>query len=227
MKKEVAVLVVDDEVKILDIVKSYLEKDGYTALTATSGKQALTLMRQHPVSMLILDLMLPDMTGEEICRTVRESSNLPIIMMTAKTDEESIIGGLALGADDYVTKPFSPRQLMARVSAALRRSSQLPARGTGGNLEVDRENRRVSKNGSAVKLTPSEYRILELLVTTPQKTFSRDEIITAVKTDDYDGFDRTIDSHIKNLRHKIEDDPKAPRFVVTAHGFGYRYGGST
>ena len=226
MKKEVAVLVVDDEVKILDIVKSYLEKDGYTVLTATSGKQALTLMRQRPVSMLILDLMLPDMTGEEICRTVRESSNLPIIMMTAKTDEESIVGGLALGADDYVTKPFSPRQLMARVSAALRRSSQLPARGTRGNLEVDRENRRVSKNGSAVKLTPSEYRILELLVTTPQKTFSRDEIITAVKTDDYDGFDRTIDSHIKNLRHKIEDDPKAPRFVVTAHGFGYRYGGS-
>ncbi|MCL2381776.1 MAG: response regulator transcription factor [Treponema sp.] len=220
------VLVVDDEAKILEIVKTYLQRDGYTAFTAQTGAQAMSVMRDYPVSMLILDLMLPDMTGEEICRAVREQSEMPIIMMTAKTDEESVIGGLRLGADDYVTKPFSPRQLMARVSAALRRSrvGGPPVDTSLRGLHLDEKNRRVSKDGKVVRLTPSEYRILALLMSTPHKIFTRDEIIYAIKPDDYDGFDRTIDTHIKNLRHKIEDDLKSPRYVVTMHGFGYRYG---
>jgi len=231
VKKETAVLVVDDEAKILEIVKSYLEKSGYEALTAQTGAQAMSIFRENRVSLILLDLMLPDMTGEDICRAVRESSNVPIIMMTAKSDEESVIGGLGLGADDYVTKPFSPRQLMARVAAALRRGDANAAAGAGAldlrGLHLDKTNRRVSKNGKLVKLTPSEFKILSLLVSSPKRTFSRDEIIYAVKPDDYDGFDRTIDSHIKNLRHKIEDDPKSPRYVVTAHGFGYKYGGDS
>jgi DNA-binding response OmpR family regulator len=214
-----AVLVVDDEAKILEIVKSYLEKEGYTALGAGTGEAAFEIMRSCRVDMLILDLMLPDISGEEICRRVRESCDIPVIMMTAKSDEESIIGGLGMGADDYVTKPFSPRQLMARVAAALRRSA--PA---GNGLCIDGANRRVSKDGRIVRLTPSEYRILALLMSSPKRIFTRDEIICAVKTDDYGGFDRTIDSHIRNLRQKIEDDPKSPYYVVTAHGFGYRFG---
>jgi DNA-binding response OmpR family regulator len=226
MEKESVVLVVDDEAKILEIVKSYLEKHAYVALTAQTGEQAMAIMREQQVSLLILDLMLPDMAGEEICRKVRESSDIPIIMMTAKSDEESIVGGLGLGADDYVTKPCSPRQLMARVSAALRRSNgnKVGVHVPHG-LHLDKKNRSVSINGKVVRLTPSEYKILLLLVSSPQKIFTRDEIIYAVKMDDYDGFDRTIDSHIKNLRHKIEDDPKSPRYVITMHGFGYRYGG--
>jgi len=245
MKKEATVLVVDDEPKILEVVTSYLENGGYEALAAQTGAQAFSIMEERRVSLILLDLMLPDMAGEDICRKVRESSAVPIIMMTAKSDEESIIGGLGIGADDYVAKPFSPRQLMARVAAALRRSgagdgggahgADGGAHGTGqagaalgrSGLHVDKANRKVSKNGKPVKLTPSEYKILLLLIATPQKTFSRDEIICAVKTDDYDGFDRTIDTHIKNLRQKIEDDPKSPRYVVTAHGFGYKYGGGS
>jgi len=226
MEKGDVVLVVDDEIKILEIVKSYLERDAYVVLTAQTGEQALSILRDQHVSLLILDLMLPGITGEEICRTVRKSSGIPIIMMTAKSDEESIISGFGLGADDYVTKPFSPRQLMARVAAALRRSkgNEAGADGKPHGLHVDKKNRSVSKNGKVVRLTPSEYKILLLLISAPHKTFTRDEIIFAAKTDDYDGFDRTIDSHIKNLRHKIEDDPKSPRYVVTIHGFGYRYG---
>jgi len=217
------VLAVDDEAKILEIVKSYLEREGYVALSAQTGEEALSIMRGRRVSLLLLDLMLPDMTGEEICRRVRESSDVPIIMMTAKCDEESVVGGLGLGADDYVTKPFSPRQLMARVAAALRRAG-----GSGGpvGLRLDEASRSASRNGRAIKLTPSEYGILRLLMSSPGRIFTRDEIICRAKADDFDGFDRTIDSHIKNLRQKVEDDPKSPRHVITAHGFGYRYGGA-
>ncbi|AEF86533.1 two component transcriptional regulator, winged helix family [Treponema primitia ZAS-2] len=235
------VLVVDDEAKILDIVKSYLEKSGYRALTAGTGKEALAALRSNKVSLLLLDLMLPDFSGEELCRKVRSESDMPIIMMTAKVDEESIIRGLRIGADDYVTKPFSPRQLMARVAAALRRADG-PSSGTGPGegrnlqrsfprilsweaLSADTGNRRVTKNGATLPLTPNEYKILILLMSRPQKIFTRDEIIDSIKGDDYDGFDRAIDSHIKNLRQKIEDDPRSPRYILTVYGMGYRFGG--
>ncbi|MDR1250253.1 MAG: response regulator transcription factor [Treponema sp.] len=222
-----SVLVVDDEPKILDIVRSYLEKNGYRALTARNGREALAALRSNTVSLMLLDLMLPDLSGEELCRRVRSESDMPIIMMTAKVDEESIIHGLRIGADDYVTKPFSPRQLMARVAAALRRSRGGPLEGrvfSAGVLTVDTGNRRASKNGAPLNLTPNEYRILALLMSRPHKIFTRDEIIAGVKTDTYDGFDRAIDSHIKNLRQKIEDDTRNPRYILTIYGVGYRFG---
>jgi DNA-binding response OmpR family regulator len=222
------VLVVDDEEKILDIVASYLERSGYRALRARTGREGMTLFRQHPVSLILLDLMLPDFSGEELCRKVRAGADIPIIMMTAKVDEESIIHGLNIGADDYVTKPFSPRQLMARVQAALRRSGGAPVKNhvlTAGDLLVDTGNRRVSRGDAEVVLTPHEFKILSLLMSRPQKIFTRDEIIAGIKSDDYDGFDRAIDSHIKNLRQKIGDDSKSPRYIHTVYGMGYRFSG--
>jgi DNA-binding response OmpR family regulator len=227
------VLVVDDELKILEIVKSYLERNGYRALTAKNGREALAMLQKDEVSLVLLDLMLPDLPGEELCRRVREESDLPIIMMTAKVEEQDIIRGLNMGADDYVTKPFSPRELMARVSAALRRSAFSGAAKPGAArpvlscdaLRVDTENRRVSLAGADLPLTPNEYRILALLMSRPQKIFTRDEIIESIKTDEYDGFDRTIDSHVKNLRQKIQDDSKSPKYIVTVYGMGYRFGG--
>ncbi|GHU77911.1 DNA-binding response regulator [Spirochaetia bacterium] len=229
------VLVVDDEEKILDIVKSYLEKSGYEALCAGTGREAMALLKSHAVSLILLDLMLPDFTGEELCRKVRSMpppiAAVPIIMMTAKVDEASVIRGLNLGADDYVTKPFSPRQLMARVAAILRRSGVSRETGpqencvlSAGGLTVDQENRRVSRNGEDITLTPNEYKILSLLMSSPRKIFTREEIISAVKSDEYDGFDRAVDSHIKNLRQKIEEDSKSPRYVLTVYGMGYRFG---
>lgn len=223
------ILVVDDEPKILDIVKSYLGRSGYRALTAGTGKEALAALENNTVSLMLLDLMLPDLPGEELCRRVRSESDMPIIMMTARVDEESIIHGLSIGADDYVTKPFSPRQLMARVEAVLRRASSGTVSGAATlsweALSADTGNRRVTKNGAPLTLTPNEYKILVLLMSRPQKIFTRDEIIDRIKGDDYDGFDRAIDSHIKNLRQKIEDDPKSPRYILTVYGMGYRFGG--
>jgi DNA-binding response OmpR family regulator len=222
------VLVVDDEVKILEVVKSYLQRDGYRALTAENGRNALVLLEENEVSLLLLDLMLPDLSGEEICKRVRSYSDMPIIMMTAKVEEENIIHGLNLGADDYVTKPFSPRQLMARVAAVLRRSAP-ESENSGqvfnyGNLTVDTENRRVSKNNVSITLTANEYKILSLLASRPQKIFTRDEMLSALSADG-DSFDRTIDVHVKNLRQKIEDDPKTPQYIITVYGMGYRFGG--
>jgi DNA-binding response OmpR family regulator len=232
MRSKQPVLVVDDEVKILRLVKSYLEINGYTALCAGSGREGMALFEKsrdsrEPVSLILLDLMLPDFSGEEFCKKVRQASDVPIIMITAKVDEESIVRGLNIGADDYICKPFSPRQLMARVAAALRRSG-------GGkepehilvcrDLRVDTEKRLLSRNGEAVALTRDEYNILALLMSRREKIFTRDEILEAVKGDDYEGFDRSVDSHIKRLRAKIGDDPRAPRYILTVYGMGYRMG---
>lgn len=226
MAKPRTVLVVDDEEKILEVVTSYLEKSGYRALAAKTGKEAKELLQKEGVSLVLLDLMLPDCTGEQLCKEIRQNSTIPILMMTAKVEEESIIYGLSIGADDYITKPFSPRQLVARVSAALRRSGKEKSQVfEWGGLRVDSECRTVSKQGTPVALTPNEYEILVLLISHPQKTFTRDEIITGALGDEYDGMDRTVDSHIKNMRQKLEDDPKAPQYIVTVYGMGYRFGG--
>jgi DNA-binding response OmpR family regulator len=222
---EKLILAVDDEAKILEIVKSYLEMNGYRCLCAGTGKEALALFEKNPVDLILLDLMLPDIPGGEICRRVREVSDIPIIMVTAKIDEEDIIRGLNMGAEDYVTKPFSPRQLAARVTAALRRGGRAAAAGkciTAGGLRLDTEERRVSRNGEALSLTKDEYSILELLMSRPAKIFTRDEIIESIKGENYDGFDRSIDTHIKNLRQKLGDDPRAPRYILTVYGMGYR-----
>ncbi len=222
------ILVVDDEPKILAMVSSYLQSSGYRVLTAATGNQALHLLAAEPVALMILDLMLPDVSGEEVCRITRQRSNLPIIMMTAKVAEENVLYGFGLGADDYVIKPFSPRQLVARVAAALRRAGDDGMKGrvlTWGELTLDMACRQLTKGGQAVPLTPHEYKILALLMARPQRVFTREEIIAHVMSDAFDGFDRTIDSHIKNLRQKIEDKPKSPQYVRTVYGMGYRFGG--
>jgi DNA-binding response OmpR family regulator len=226
MKEKPAVLAVDDEPKILSLVKSYLEMNGCAALCAKNGAEGMALFEGREVSLILLDLMLPDFSGEEFCKKVRRVSDVPIIMITAKVDEESVIRGLNIGADDYVTKPFSPRQLMARVQAALRRGRKDTGGGFFfyGDLALDTNKRSVSRNGEPLALTHDEYSILALLMSRQEKIFTRDEILDAVKGDDFDGFDRSVDSHIKRLRAKIGDDPKSPRYILTVYGMGYRIG---
>jgi DNA-binding response OmpR family regulator len=228
MDGEPLILVVDDEEKILEVLSSYLKINGYRPLCAKNGREAMELFLKNPVALALLDLMLPDLSGEELCRKIRSVSDIPIIMITAKVDEESVIRGLNLGADDYVCKPFSPRQLMARVQAALRRKTGTGAAGKRlihGGLAVDLENRRVSRDGAGISLTPNEYKILVTLMSRPAKIFTRDEIIEQIRGEDYDGFDRTVDTHVKNLRQKIGDDPKSPVFIQTVYGMGYRFAG--
>jgi DNA-binding response OmpR family regulator len=234
MGTEAIILVVDDEPKIQKVLCVYLEGNGYRALTAGNGKEALRLLEQNPVSLILLDLMLPDIPGEEVCRRIRAISNVPIIMLTAKIEEEYIIQGLSIGADDYVTKPFKPKQLLARIAAVLRRTGITETYThekagkcySSNNLIVDIENRTVTKQGKPLVLTPNEFKILSLLISRPEKIFTRDEIIYAVKDDSFDGFDRNIDVHIFNLRKKIEDEPKTPQYITTIHGIGYRFGGN-
>jgi DNA-binding response OmpR family regulator len=227
MKDKQAILVVDDEVKILELVKAYLEMEGFPVLCAKSGREGLAFFESRPVSLILLDLMLPDFSGEELCKKIRQVSDVPIIMITARVEEENIIQGLKIGADDYVTKPFSPRQLVARVHAALRRSGGKKGTETAlscGALSVDTEKRIVYRDGEVLNLTRDEYRILVLLMSRQAKIFTREEILEAVKGSDYDGFDRSVDTHIKKLRAKIEDDPKTPEYIITVYGMGYRLG---
>ncbi len=225
------ILVVDDEQKIVEVVKSYLNHSGYDVLEAYNGKQAIDIFEKVKPSLVILDLMLPDMTGEDICRQIRKLSRVPIIMLTAKVEEEDILKGLDIGADDYITKPFSPRQLVARVNAILRRVSDEPILLTntiafnGNDLVIDNLSYEVKKNDNSVNLTPNEYKILITMTKYPKKTFTREELISMALGEDFDGYDRTVDTHIKNLRQKIETDPKNPKYILTVHGVGYRFGG--
>ncbi len=222
------ILVVDDEQKIVDVVKSYLEHSGYEVYTAYNGRQAMELFESVDPALIVLDLMLPDISGEEICRNVRSQSKVPIIMLTAKVEEEDILKGLNMGADDYVIKPFSPRQLVARITAVLRRTSGDPAAFSDtvifneGDIIIDNLKHEVRKKGNVVNLTPNEYKILLTMVKYPNKTFTREELIVMALGDDFEGFDRTVDTHIKNLRQKIEDDSRYPKYLITVHGVGYR-----
>jgi DNA-binding response OmpR family regulator len=223
------ILVVDDERKIRDLVRSYLEREGYSVLVADTGQRALEVLeRAHP-ELVVLDLMLPDLSGEEIARTVRAHSDVPIIMLTAKASEEDRVAGLRLGADDYLVKPFSPRELVARVEAVLRRSGggngvSRVLSFAGGGLVIDRDAREVSVAGAPVELTRSEFDLLHALGLHPGRVFSRFELITKVQGYDYEGYERTIDAHVKNLRRKLGEDPKHPKFVVTVTGVGYKFG---
>ena len=225
------ILVVDDEIKIVDVVKSYLEREGYLVSFAYNGKDAIEVFEKFNPNLAILDLMLPDMTGEDICRAIRKKSRIPIIMLTAKVDEDSVLNGFNIGADDYVTKPFSTKQLMARVSALLRRTgddSELLANVFSffnDDLIVDTSKYEVKKKGANVNLTPSEYKILIALINYNNKVYTRDELMNITLGDDYDGLDRVVDTHIKNLRQKIETSPKEPKYIITVHGVGYKFGG--
>jgi len=224
------ILIVDDEVKIVEVVKSYLENSGYRAECAYNGAQALQLFDTCAPVLVILDLMLPDMSGEDVCRVIRKKSKTPVIMLTAKVEEENIIGGFTLGADDYITKPFSPRQLMARIEAVLRRIPGDTSAPSGdfsyndGELVIDDLRHEVRKRGVTVLLTPNEYKILLTLAKYPARAFSRDELIAFALGDEFNGFDRVIDTHIKNIRQKLGDDSKSPEYIITVHGTGYRFG---
>ena len=232
MMQKKTILVVDDEVKITEVLKSYLEAAGYTVLSAHNGTGALRFFEKYSPALIVLDLMLPDISGEDICRNIRRKSNVPIIMLTAKVDDSDVISGLGIGADDYLTKPFSPKQLVARIEAVLRRTSAEPGGPASafsfndGSLLIDSLSHQVQKNGQIVPLTPNEYNLLLTMAKYPSKAFTREELIRLALGDDYDGFDRVIDTHIKNIRQKLGDDSRTPHYILTLHGTGYRFGGT-
>lgn len=230
MAENNTILVVDDEEKIARVLGSYLEREGFKVALAYDGLEALRLFDALSPALVLLDLMLPGMPGEEVCRAIRARSRASVIMLTAKTGEEDILRGLGIGADDYVTKPFSPRQVVARVHAVLRRaeggaplSDELSF--NAGELAIDTRSRIVRSLGAQVALTPSEYSLLVLLASHPERTFTRDALIRLALPDDFDGYDRVIDTHMKNLRRKIEPDANRPRYILTVYGVGYRFGG--
>jgi DNA-binding response OmpR family regulator len=225
------VLVVEDERKLRDLVRSYLERSGFTVLTTDSGAEAITMAMTSAPDLVILDLGLPDVPGETVARELRAASvtgSTPILMLTAKSAEEDRIRGLELGADDYVTKPFSPRELVLRVQAILRRGGPAAAHGVisygGGELIIDEPQRLATVRGTAVALTPTEWGVLVALATVPGRVYSRFELINRVRGYEFEGYERTVDSHVKNLRRKVEDDPGNPRIVQTVLGGGYRLG---
>ena len=223
------VLIVEDDPHTVGLVTLYLRQDGHSVLSAMDGISGLDLFREHNPDLVVLDLMLPRLDGLEVCRTVRAESEAPIIMLTARVEEEDRIAGLEMGADDYVTKPFSPRELAARIRAVLRRTTQDEAARSNsplihGGILVDTQDRTASVDGVILKLTPTEFRLLTLLVRTPGKTFTRDEIIERVFGYDFDGFDRTVDSHISGLRRKL-DRAADRKYIHTVYGVGYRLSG--
>jgi two-component system alkaline phosphatase synthesis response regulator PhoP len=223
------ILVVDDEPQIVEIVGDYLKQAGYRVLAARDGQTALTIARRERPDLIVLDLMMPEgLDGLDVCRRLRQDhvlQDVPIIMLTARVEETDRLIGLELGADDYITKPFSPREVVARVRAVLRR-----ARGHGdsagilrvGDLAIDLTNRKVTSGGQAVPLTPTEFDLLAVMARNPGRPFSREQLLDLVYDVAYSGYDRAIDSHIKNLRRKIEPNPRDPRYVLTVYGIGYK-----
>src|SRR5436190_2585575 len=222
------VLLVEDERKLRDLVRSYLERAGFTVLSTGSGAEALTLAASGPPDLVVLDLGLPDIPGETVARELRATGGVPVLMLTAKSSEEDRIRGLELGADDYVTKPFSPRELVLRVQAILRRGGPAASQGLasygGGELVIDEPQRQATVRGAAVALTPTEWGVLTALATVPGRVYSRFELINRVRGYEFEGYERTVDSHVKNLRRKVEEDPGNPRIVQTVLGGGYRLG---
>lgn len=223
------ICVIDDEPLIVEVLKAYLEREGYEVIASMNGREGLDLIEQENPDFIILDLMLPDLSGEEICKEVRKSSDVPILMLTAKTAEEERIGGLLLGADDYVTKPFSPREVVVRVKNILRRT----LRGLEENLlsfnqgflTIDDRKKEVRREGKEISLTPIEYKILLGMAKQPGRVFSRMDLLSLTETDPYEGYERNIDVHIKNLRKKVEESPRNPRLILTVFGMGYKFGG--
>ena len=222
------VLVVEDEHKIRDLVRRYLERDGNVVLSTASGAEAIAMAADARPDLVVLDLGLPDVPGEEVAREIRAVADIPIVMLTARSDERDRIAGLELGADDYVTKPFSPRELALRVHAVLRRRGGSSAAGArwfaNGVLRIDEDRHQVTVRGELVELTPTEWGVLTTLARTPGRVYSRYELINSVRGYEFEGYERTIDSHVKNLRRKIEQDPRKPTLVETVLGVGYRLG---
>jgi len=223
------VMVVEDEYKLRELVRSYLERAGLAVVSTGSGAEALSFAQRSPIDLVVLDLGLPDVPGEEVARELRAVSDVPIVMLTAKSEEGDRIAGLELGADDYITKPFSPRELVLRVQAVLRRGRSpgeisAPASYGSGELVIDEERRHVEVRGEAVELTPTEWGVLAALASVPGRVYSRYELVNRVRGYEFEGYERTVDSHVKNLRRKVETDPSAPEVVQTVIGCGYRLG---
>ncbi|MGO9013647.1 MAG: response regulator transcription factor [Dissulfurispiraceae bacterium] len=222
------ILIVEDEKKIAGIVKSYLEREGFEVTAVETGEAAIREIRSG-VDLVILDLKLPDIDGEDVCKSIRDVTDIPVIMLTAKSSEEDRVKGLSIGADDYVVKPFSARELVARVKAHLRRSRKDEKKDlsfNNGSLIIDTLSREVRKNGHRVALTNTEFRILLNLAERPNSIFSRLQLINIVQGIDFDGFDRVVDVHIKNIRRKVEGGPRKTRFIETVYGVGYKFIGN-
>jgi DNA-binding response OmpR family regulator len=220
------ILVVDDEKRIVNLLRAYLEEAGYRVVTAADGRQALFSARHEKPDLVILDLMMPEMDGWEFTRRYRQESDAPVIMLTARIEDVDKIVGLELGADDYVTKPFSPREVVARVRAVLRRSLHEPAPPAvlrAGDLVLDMDTHTVTRAGEHVELTPTEFNLLAALMERPGRVMSRLELLESAQGDAYEGYERTVDVHVKNLRRKLEPDPKDPRYILTVFGVGYKF----
>ena len=220
------ILVVDDEPRIVKQARDYLERSSFRVVTAADGKNALFVARRDRPDLIVLDLNLPEMDGLDVCRALRRDSNVPIIMLTARVDETDRLIGLELGADDYITKPFSPRELVARVRAVLRRVQggvHSPGLIRADELEIDLKGHRVTRAGEPLHLTRTEFSLLTTLAQHPGQAFTRAQLLDRVHGIAYDGYDRSIDAHIKNLRRKLETDPAEPRYVLTVYGIGYKF----
>ncbi|WP_160722481.1 response regulator transcription factor [Bacillus sp. USDA818B3_A] len=225
------ILLVDDERRIVEVLEAYLEREGYEIHSADNGIDALKKAKSIEPDLIILDLMLPDISGEEVCRLVRKESDVPILMLTAKSAEDDRINGIVMGADDYLTKPFSPREVVVRVQAILRRvkKSEKVERleFNGHRLAIDLVKKEVTINGEYVTLTPIEYKLLTNMAANPGRVYSRMDLLEKIQDEGvyYDGYERSVDTHIKNLRKKIELDTRQPDFIVTVFGMGYKFGG--
>jgi two-component system alkaline phosphatase synthesis response regulator PhoP len=220
------ILVVDDELDIVKVVRAYLEQSGFRVITVSDGEQALAAFRHEQPDLIVLDLNLPKLNGLDVCRTIRRESNVPIIMLTARVEETDRLIGLEIGADDYIVKPFSPREVVARVRTVLRRSTSAPEQPsliTAGALTIDPRKHEVQLHNRSIELTPSEFNILLAMAAQPGRAFSRMDLLDAAQGESYEGYERSIDVHIKNLRQKLGDEPRDPTYVLTVYGVGYKF----
>ncbi|MDF2634892.1 MAG: two component transcriptional regulator, winged helix family [Pelosinus sp.] len=225
-----SVLIVDDDIKLVTLLQTYFEKDGCLTYTAGNGLDALQIVREYKPDIMVLDLMLPGLNGLDVCRKIRNDNDIPIIMLTARDEERDRLVGLEIGADDYVTKPFSPKEVVARARAILRRANKAVSRSqtiVAGRLVIDLERHQVSKGGERLELTPTEFKILELLAGNAGRVYSRLQIVEHTQGYTFEGYERTIDAHIKNLRRKVEDNPKEPQYIQTIYGIGYKFASET
>ena len=221
-----SVLIVDDDIKLVKLLQTYFDKDGFITYFVNDGLDALTAVREKKPDIVVLDLMLPGLDGWDVCRRIRRDSDVPIIMLTARDEESDRLVGQEIGADDYVTKPFSPKEVVARAKVILRRTHKEMARYEPmkvGNLVIDLERHQVTQDAQPVELTPTEFKLLELLVANTGRVFSRLQIVEQTQGYSFEGYERTIDAHIKNLRRKIEVTPKTPKYIQTVYGIGYKF----
>lgn len=229
LNNKITILLVEDERKISEITRAYLIKEGFDVIASYDGEEALKIFNSNSIHLVILDLMIPKITGEEVCKKIRSKSEVPVIMVTAKVELDDRINGISIGADDYLVKPYSIRELIVRIKALLRRSYReeplAEVLSFNNDLEIDLNKREVNKKGELVILTNVEFNILKVLLLNPGQVFSRDKLLEKISEDSYESYDRTIDTHVKNIRKKIEDNPREPKYILTIYGAGYKFGG--